>query len=104
MEFDFSILDEDEKYEFFALAFESINLSYEEGLTEALICEFNEISDEADEVDDNYYVFLPINEWYSFLESTKSFFIDLQEYELCNEIVNLQKKILSSDLIKKISN
>lgn len=48
----------EEKYEFYELAFLSIKQSFDENLSEAIICQLEEPAEESDEVDDSFYIFL----------------------------------------------
>jgi hypothetical protein len=98
IEIDLEHLDEDSKWEFYELAFESIKYSYNQNQDEALICE---IEDE-NNPDESEFLFLDKTQWFDFCESCKEFFTEQEEYEYCAEIVKFQQKLLIPNIIESL--
>lgn len=102
LEIDLDNMDIDKKWEFYELAYLSIEQSYNDLEDEALICEIEDDTEESDEQPNSSYMFLSKDQWYDFLEDAKNFFISVEEFETCAAIAVLQSKIHIPNILESL--
>lgn len=102
LEIDLDNMDIEKKWEFYELAYLSIEDSYENLEDEALICEIEDDTEESDEHTDSSFMFLSKDQWFDFLEDAKKFFITVEEFEKCAAIAVIQSKIQIPNILESL--
>lgn len=102
LEIDLENMDIEKKWEFYELAYLSIEESYNDLEDEALICEIEDDTEESDEHANSSYIFLSKDQWFDFLEDAKKFFITVEEFDTCAAIAVLQSKIRIPNILESL--